>query len=63
MFIWGKPNAEVSIFLLGFTADLGIPGEIMRFLCADVNIARGILVFIWGKPNAEVSSFSISFHR
>ena len=57
MFIWGKHNDEVSNFFFCFTVDLGIPGRILRFLCADVSIARGILMFIWGKPNAEVSNF------
>ena len=45
MFIWGKPNAEVSCFLLALTADMCVPKGIIRLLCADVSIAGGILMF------------------
>ena len=59
----GNLTPMCRIFLLVLTADLGIPGVILRFLCADVSITIGILMFIWGKPNAEVSDISISPHR
>ena len=46
MFIWGKPKAEALCFLLVPAADISIPKRIMRFLCADVIVAQGILMFI-----------------
>ena len=47
------PKCRTFLFVL--TADLGIPVEILKFLCADVSIAKGILMLMWGKPNAEAS--------
>ena len=44
----GNLTPKRRTFLLGSTADLGIPVGILRYLCADVSIAGGILMFILG---------------
>ena len=53
----GEAQCRSVVFLLFPTADISIPERIMKLLCSDVRIARGILMFIWGKPKTEVLCF------
>ena len=59
MFIWRKPKAEVSCFLIGPRADMSIALGRLRSVSVDVSIALEKLMFTWGETKSRSVVFLI----